>query len=99
VSLLAAIEACLSFQYSLSKVIVAWPLPPLLPLLPFWANDNPSDEVVLGTTTVLLYLSRRCRVCWRVLGYQLLPVVKLFLRSTLRLPCWAPLWCRKAYEM
>ncbi len=34
-----------------------------------------------------------------VLGYWLLPVVISFLRSTLWLPCWAPLWCRKAYEM
>jgi hypothetical protein len=87
------------FQYSLSKVTVLQPLPPLPPIPPFWANDDPSDGVVLGTTTVLLYLSRRCRVCWRVFGYQLLPVVKSFLRSTLRLPCWALLWRRKAYEM
>jgi hypothetical protein len=43
-------------------------LPPLPPLPPFWANDNPSDGVVFGTTTVLLYLSRRCRVCWWVWG-------------------------------
>jgi hypothetical protein len=72
---------------------------PLVPLPPFWANDNPSDGVIFGTATVLLYLSRRCSVCWQVLGYQLLPVVKLFLISTLRLPCWVPLWCRRVYEM
>jgi hypothetical protein len=86
----------LSFQNSLSKVPLPQPLPPLPP---FWVNDNPSDEVVLGTTTVLLYLSRRCRVCWWVLGYWLLPVVKSFLRSTLRLPCWALLWCKEVYEI
>jgi hypothetical protein len=33
----------LSFQYSLSKVVLPWPLPPLPPLPPFWANDNPLD--------------------------------------------------------
>jgi hypothetical protein len=59
----------LSFQNSLSKVPLPQPLPPLQPLPPFWANDDPSDEVILGTTTVLLYLSRRYRVCWWVLGY------------------------------
>jgi hypothetical protein len=90
------VKHVLSFQYSLSKVALHWPLPHLPPLPPFWVNDDPSDEVILGTTTVLLYLLSRCRVCWWVLGYWLLPVVKSFLRSTLRLPHWAPLWCRKA---
>ena len=90
----------LSFLYYLSKgllplpPLLSLPLPPLCPVPPC-TNAVPSDCVVL-CTTVFLYLSRRCRVCWRFLGHRLSPVVKSFCRSTFRFPCWVPLCLRKA---
>ena len=60
-----------------------WPIPPCM-------NAVNSDCVLL-CKTALMYLSRRCRVCWRFLGYPLSPVVKSFCKSTFRFPCWAAL--------
>ena len=57
-------------------------------------NDAPSDTVFLGTA-FLLYLSSRCRVSFRVLGYRLSPVLKTFCKSSLRFACWDPLFCKK----
>jgi hypothetical protein len=72
VSLLTTIKACLILLHLPIFLIKSYstlaPLLPLPPLPPFWANDDPSDEVVFGRTTVLLYLSRRCSVCWWVWG-------------------------------
>ena len=47
-------------------------------------KDNPLDVVILGTT-ILIYLSKRWRVCGQDLGYWFFLVVKSFWRSTFSL--------------
>ena len=96
---LLQLKHSLSFQYSLSKSLLPLlpllflPLPPLWPLPPC-INAAPSACVIL-CTNVFLYLSRSCRFCCRLLGYQLYPVVKSFCRSTFLFPCWVPLCLSK----